>query len=141
MINDINTACHGRFFLSLFIVLFSFGYFGVQPTIIHSGSMRPALDTGDVVIISEVSLDTIKVGDIIQYEMNNFSTVHRVYDIYGPGEGNAMIFITKGDANDDPDVEPVLPNQITGKAIFTIPKIGWIPIAIKSFINKIGFTL
>jgi signal peptidase len=103
--------------------------------------MRPALDTGDVVVISEVSLDTIREGDIIQYEMNNFSTVHRVHEIHELGEGNPVLFITKGDANDDPDVEPVLPDQITGKAIFTIPKVGWIPIAIKSFINKIGFTL
>lgn len=125
----------------LIIVFFSFGYLGVQPTIIYSGSMRPALDTGDIVVLSEVPLGTIREGDIVQYEMNNVSTVHRVHEIHQMVEGNPILFTTKGDANDDPDVEPVLPDQITGKAIFTIPKIGWIPIIIKSFVNKIGLTI
>ena len=125
----------------LIFIFFSFGYFGVQPTVINSGSMRPALDTGDIVVLAEVPLDEINEGDIIQYEMNNFSTVHRVYEIRGMTEENPLMFITKGDANDQPDAEPINPEQITGKAVFTIPKLGWIPLVIKELINKIGFTI
>jgi len=65
--------------------------------------------------------------------------VHRVYDI--AGEGDTKVFITKGDANDEPDTEPILADNIIGKAVFNIPKIGWIPIAVKSLISKIGFNI
>jgi signal peptidase len=119
------------------LVFFSFGYFGVQPTVIYSGSMQPAIGVGDVVIISEVQVDMIQEGDIIQYRIGNITipTIHRVYEIHG--EGDAKVFITKGDANDDPDSNPILPEEIMGKAIFTLPKIGWISIIIKDTIRKL----
>jgi len=123
--------------VALFIVLFSFGYFGIQPSIISSGSMSPSLETGDIVVIDEIDISEIQIGDIIQYEMNGFDTVHRVYDIT-EDENGKMIFITKGDANNQPDIEPVNPDQIKGKSIFTLPKIGWVPLIIKSLVNKIG---
>jgi signal peptidase len=122
-------------------IFFSYGYFGVQPTVINSGSMRPAIDTGDIVLLTDVQIDEIQEGDIIQYYAHNFSTVHRVYEIRQLNQGIPLVIITKGDANNAPDVEPVSPEQVTGKAIFTIPKLGWIPLVIKDFINRIGFNV
>jgi signal peptidase len=123
--------------VSVVLVFFSFGYFGVQPTVIYSGSMQPAIGVGDVVIISEVPIDDIQEGDIIQYRSENISIpiIHRVYEIHG--KGDAKVFITKGDANDDPDSNPILPEEIMGKSIFTLPKIGWISIIIKDTIRKL----
>jgi len=120
------------------IVFFSYGYFGVSPTVIYSGSMRPVFDTGDIVLISDVSAEEIKVGDIIQFQNQNMSmpVVHRVYEIYE--EGDNTIFITKGDANSDPDRAPVLPNHIMGKVVFNIPKMGWIPITFKNIVKSMG---
>lgn len=114
----------------ILLVFFSFGYLGVTPSIISSGSMRPTLDTGDIVILNDVSIETIQVGDIIQYEIQNVSTIHRVHDIIR--EPNSIVFITKGDANNAPDVESVNPYQITGKVTFTLPKIGIIPLVLRS---------
>ncbi len=129
----------GTGLVCLLLIFFSFGYFGVQPTIISSGSMRPSLDTGDVVIVTDVEIDEIKEGDLIQYEWNEFSTIHRVHKVHNLGEGTTPImFTTKGDANDEPDVDPVMPDQVTGKVVFNIPKIGWIPLVLKSIFNKIG---
>ena len=125
--------------VSVLLIFFSFGYLGVQPTIIYSGSMQPAMDVGDIVIITETPIDTIEVGDVIQYRTEHVNVIHRVYEKYE--EGNTKLFITKGDANSGPDDTPILPEQITGKAIFTIPKIGWIPIhvrnAIRSLLNAV----
>ncbi len=51
---------------SVVIVFFSFGYLGVSPTVIYSGSMQPTLQVGDIVIIQKISIENLKQGDIIQ---------------------------------------------------------------------------
>jgi signal peptidase len=121
------------------LVFFSTGFFGVQPTVIYSGSMRSTLDVGDIVIILQTHPDEINTGDIIQYKAQNakLPVVHRVYDKYTDKRGN-ILFITKGDANDNPDSEPVLSQNVVGKTIFNIPKIGWLPIFFRDMLHKIG---
>jgi len=57
--------------------------------------------------------------------------VHRVVEIQ-ESEGQ-RVFITQGDANREPDATPVLPANVVGKAVFSIPKIGWAAIAVKEF--------
>lgn len=121
----------------VFIVFFSTGFFGVQPTVIYSGSMRPGIDVGDIVIISKVPIEEIHEGDIIQYKTANSTIpiVHRVYNI--SYNGDIKLYITKGDANNEPDINPVLPEQIVGKAVFNIPKLGWVPITLKNIFGEI----
>ncbi|KAA0006507.1 MAG: signal peptidase I [Thermoplasmata archaeon] len=116
------------------------GLLGFQPTIVASGSMRPALDVGDIVIIVQAHPDTIKVGDIIQYrgEGEPAPTIHRVIKIY-KSEGITYI-VTKGDANDVPD-EPIMANRIMGKVVFKIPKLGWISIYLKKAIADAWISL
>jgi len=136
-IRDPALSWTGVAIISLLLVFFSFGYLGVQPTVIYSGSMSPSLEVGDMVIISETTTSEIKIGDIIQFQNTNNSipTVHRVKEINT--EKNTKIFITKGDANQKQDATPVYPEQIMGKQIGVIPKVGWIPIIIKEFIRQI----
>ena len=57
--------------------------------------------------------------------------MHRVIEIQEVGD--AKFFITKGDANRNPDSDPVIPENVVGKLVFTIPKIGWVAIAVKGF--------
>jgi signal peptidase len=117
------------------IIWFAVGLFPVQPTTVISGSMRPTLDVGDVVIIAKVSADTIKTGDIIQFrEAEGITTVHRVVEIQEI-EGK-RVFITQGDANSEPDAKPVIPENVVGKVILDIPKIGWAAIAVKGFFMR-----
>jgi len=90
------------------------------------------MDAGDIVIIAKVPADIVKEGDIIQFRKDERITVmHRVIEIQET-EG-AKFFITKGDANDEPDTDPVIPENVVGKHILTVPKIGWVAIVIKSF--------
>ena len=107
------------------------GLLGFTPTIVASTSMTPTYQVGDIAIIINVPLKTIQKGDIIQYATPNENIVHRVIDIYP--QGGALWFTTKGDANNAPDPLPVTEQQIMGKAVLTIPKLGWASIAIKEF--------
>jgi len=129
---------HGWTIVAIFtviIVFFSYGYLGVEPTVIYSGSMRPEFDVGDMVIVDDIKIQDIKENDVIQFIRDNATVLHRVIDIYE--ENGGSYFIVKGDANDKPDSEPVFEGQITGKAIFTIPKIGWFQIYAKEMFRKI----
>jgi signal peptidase len=103
--------------------------------------MRPELEVGDIVIIQEIPVEEIQKGDIIQYFDPDMPipVVHRVHEI--TMEENNKFYITKGDANSDPDSDPIVSDQIMGKSVFTLPKIGWIPIAIKEFLYQIKLTL
>ena len=121
---------------SVVIVFFSFGYLGVTPTVIYSGSMQPTLNVGDIVVIQKTPIETLKQGDIIQYTDNNVTYVHRIYAI--DTDAQQKYIITKGDANDLPDSTPIVPDQILGKSLFTIPQLGWIQIFIKNILRTLG---
>ncbi|MFA5101973.1 MAG: signal peptidase I [Candidatus Thermoplasmatota archaeon] len=121
---------------SVIMVFFSFGYLGVKPTVISSGSMHPALEVGDIVALTKVDPASIKEGDIIQFQQENVTVIHRVVTI--TEEDGKTQFITKGDANEDPDPQPVPANYIVGKSVFTIPKLGWVQIFVHNILRKIG---
>ncbi len=115
------------------IIWFSVGLFPFHPTLVASGSMRPTIDVGDVLIIAKASADVVEEGDIIQFRQGDNTIMHRVIEIQEV-EG-AKFFITQGDANNAPDLEAVGPEQVVGKAVFTVPKIGWVAIVIKNFFS------
>ncbi|MEM3579745.1 MAG: signal peptidase I [Candidatus Bathyarchaeia archaeon] len=119
--------------ISVFLVLAvwtSTGLLGFTPTIIASGSMQPTLNPGDIAIVISTPPKAIRVGDIIQYRtaQSQEPTVHRVIDKYEAG--GITWFITQGDANNAPD-NPISEQQVVGKVIFTIPKLGWVSIYLK----------
>jgi signal peptidase len=125
----------GWLIISVFLVLTvwtSTGLFGFYPTIVASGSMSPALEVGDMSIVISTNPSNIQVGDVIQYWQGEEMNLHRVVQIQETESG--VEFITKGDANNVPDTIPVTADQIRGKLIFTIPKVGWVSIAIKESI-------
>ncbi len=65
-------------------------------------------------------------------------TTHRVVKIEPePGLG----FITKGDANNNPDINPVLPDQVVGIVAFNIPYLGLLTEFIKTPLGFILFFL
>jgi len=114
------------------IIWFATGALAVKPSLVPTGSMVPVINPGDVVLITHIQADAIKVGEIIEYHntKENIDVVHRVILIEGSGAN--MSFIFKGDANNSPDPNPVSTQQIIGREIFVIPKIGWVSIAVKN---------
>ena len=65
-------------------------------------------------------------------------TTHRVVKTE-PETGNG--FITRGDANNNPDITPVLPDQIVGIVAFNIPYLGHLTQFIKTPFGFILFFL
>lgn len=117
--------------VSVLMIWFSLGLFNIFPNAILTGSMAPKILPGDIVIVKKTSPERLKSGDIIQFKLENVRVNHRVVDL-GTDAGGRQFFITKGDANENIDLEPVYPEQVTGKIVYVIPKLGWITIMARS---------
>jgi signal peptidase len=117
------------------IAWFAAGVFPFQPTLVGSGSMSPALDTGDVVIVAKAPAGSLKVGDIIEFRQDERTNIiHRVIGF--DDAGGKAAYITKGDANTAPDVDGVIPENVIGKVVFNVPKIGMISIIVKNLFRS-----
>ncbi len=100
-----------------------------------SGSMEPALPMGGVVFIKPVEPADIGPGDIIAYRSGEPLITHRVVDVIDESE---LSFITKGDANQSPDLSPVPAASVVGKVIFDVPYLGYLAAFVKT---PLGFLL
>lgn len=99
---------------------FIFPLFGYKPYVVLSGSMEPQIQTGSIVMIDENDTD-VEINDIIAYQLDNeMAVTHRVID---KQDGN---FITKGDANEVEDLNPVSEQQVIGTYMFSVPKVGYV---------------
>ena len=88
---------------------------------VYTGSMEPAIPVGSVVVIKPVDPESLREGDIICFELSGPTSItHRIINVTEEG------FITKGDANEDPDTWIVKKENVIGKAIFTIPYLGYL---------------
>lgn len=95
---------------------------GLRMFVISSGSMRPTLAVGSV-ILTHLS-DTYDVGDIISFYRDKQVITHRITQVMS--ENNTTQYKTRGDANQQPDSQLVNHDQILGKTLIIIPLIGYI---------------
>jgi signal peptidase len=110
-------------FILFLVVTFGTGLLWIKPIVILTGSMIPNINPGDMPLIRKCSIEEIKVGDIIAYDLENFTVVHRVITIIN--DHSVITLITKGDANKTPDKESVTKEQLIGKLQFNIPYVGY----------------
>jgi signal peptidase len=138
----------GKFSLTLLLlILICFTVFtiiapflGWRIDVVLSGSMEPAVQTGSVVIVRPIGPEEIRTGDIIMYSSPDRTSLitHRVVKIeYTPG----LRFVTKGDANNNSDINPIQPDQILGIVTFTIPFLGYLTQFIRTPLGFILFFL
>jgi len=106
---------------------------------IISGSMRPTIKTGSLIIIKK--LRTYNKNDIVTYIENNtnkknVSATHRIISVK-----NKNHYLTKGDANRGEDVSIISKEQIQGKVIFRIPLLGYLIHLSKTLTGLIVFII
>ena len=87
---------------------------------------RDGLYEGDIIVVKGEK--QYKKGDVIIFKVSTQKNpiIHRIVKV--ESKNNETIFSTKGDRNDSqwPYELEVREDQVLGKAIFRIPKIGWI---------------
>ncbi len=87
--------------------------FGYAPVIVLSGSMSPAFEEGDMIVIQSVDPNTLKVNDVICYMEEESAVTHRIIEIQQ--QDGETLYITQGDANNVEDAVPVAAGQVQGK--------------------------
>ncbi len=99
---------------------------GYQMYIVLSGSMSPEFDTGSLAFVQEVDTGELAVGDIITYRSRADSdslTTHRIVDIM---RNDSVQFVTRGDANNVNDPNPVLAENVVGRVTGSVPYVGYV---------------
>lgn len=127
-------------FSCVLVIWFVVGVFTIYPSAIVTGSMKPLIDPGDVILVkklkSQEELEALKVGEIIQFQRDNILITHRIVGIRENDKTHLKEYQTKGDNNSGVDVEWVEMKNIKGTMEGIIPKIGWPTIWMKAVENK-----
>lgn len=92
-----------------------------------TGSMEPSLPPGTVVVVRPADADSIRVGDVVTYQIDSGSptvATHRVVGVSIGGDGERR-FATQGDANGAPDPVAVRPVQVRGVLWYSVPYVGY----------------
>lgn len=115
-----------------FLLLFGIGVFKFHPIAILSNSMLPHFARGDIIIVEKATSKDVKIDDILVYQLDNVQVIHRIIEVIERPEGK--FYVTKGDNNEAPDALLVTENQVRGKVIASIPKIGYPSIKIRELL-------
>lgn len=103
---------------------------------VRSGSMSPAFKVGDVIIVGPPPA-TLQEGTIITFQSGeNQLTTHRIVGIV---DGNYLQ--TKGDANEEPDVDLVPLDRVKKAFIFRIPYLGYVGHLIRTPLGWLLFVI
>ena len=98
--------------------------FGFSTAVVVTGSMSLAIEAGDFIVTRRCT--AYEVGDIVTFAGDGSTTTHRIVRETADG------LITKGDANDAEDLQPVLESRVIGKVVLTIRGAGSLLLALKS---------
>lgn len=102
---------------------------GITPMVVMSGSMSGTaedhIEVGDLIFVGKADIGALKVGDVITFSEANAATVvtHRIKAIQTAADGSRE-FITKGDANNIEDDQPVSADRVIGIYRFRIAGVG-----------------
>jgi signal peptidase I len=100
---------------------------GYESFVVYSGSMEPAIMTGDIAVVGPVKAGELKVGDVITFRTAanpDVVVTHRLVQLETDPGGHLM-FQTKGDANDIVDQVQVEQGALLGRVAYSLPRLGY----------------
>ncbi|MFT4134891.1 signal peptidase I [Microbacterium sp.] len=110
---------------------------------VRTSSMEPSLPPGTMVVVRPTAIDEIEPGDVLTYQLHSGEptlVTHRVTQRMLLADGTP-VFVTKGDANAQPDLDPVRPVQVRGIVWYAIPYIGWVATVLSGDLRAIVVTV
>jgi signal peptidase I len=111
-------------FLALVGVLLALGF---RPLVVRSGSMEPAVNTGDLIFTRMIEAGQAEVGDVVTFQDPSRSeelVTHRVVSI--EPRQTSLSFRTQGDANTGHEDWTVQADGQIGRYAFRVPGAGYV---------------
>src|SRR4051812_13120510 len=99
---------------------------GYRVYVVHTGSMAPTLQPGDVVVDRRPT--DLAAGDVITFRHSDATddvVTHRIVRVTNGG------IRTKGDGNRSADVWQIRPDQVRGVMATTVPHLGYALVFLK----------
>jgi len=114
---------------------------GWQLLVVRSGSMAPAIQTGDAIVVRPTSARAIAVGDVITFRdrADDRLVTHRVRSVT-PRPG-AVDVVTRGDANTGTEQWSLPPDGHLGLLVLRIPRAGYLIALLASGPVRAGLVL
>ena len=112
-------------------------FFGIKPFIVVTGSMEGTIDGGDFIVTKVVEPEALEVGDIISYSIDTSVITHRI--IEKTEVDGQPAFITKGDANNTEDQDPVMYDQVESIYLFRIAGLGNVAMFMQTPVGMLVF--
>jgi len=109
--------------------------FAGRVAIVLSASMEPVMPMGALAITMPVTPEEVEAGDIIAFAPPwdpDVTVSHRVVEVLTDGE---VVFITKGDANEDIDPWLMPAEYVTGRVIFSLPYLGYLVNSVLGYVQ------
>ena len=103
-------------------------FLGYRVYNVVSGSMEPAIPRGSIVLVRPESWSEIREGDVIAFGRAESVVTHRVIEV----RSSDMEFITKGDANEEADMQAVPFASLIGRVERYYPSVGAIAAVVSS---------
>ena len=92
---------------------------------IHSGSMTPSMDVGSLALVLPAAPASLATGDVVTVTLDGGTILtHRIDAIVE--QDDRRMFRLKGDANAAADPVLVLPDQLVGEVVLTLPWLGYL---------------
>jgi signal peptidase I len=110
------------------VILLSVGLgaaLGFRALVVRSGSMAPAIESGDVVVTRLVRPSAVGPGDVVTFRDTTREgelVTHRVVQV--TRQGDRVSFVTRGDANTGEERWSVDPHGTIGATAFRVPRAG-----------------
>ncbi|MEG1994704.1 MAG: signal peptidase I [Oscillospiraceae bacterium] len=98
-------------------------FLGYKSYTVLSGSMEPKIHTGSLAFVKPSAPTEVEPNDIITFYLNPTTVAtHRAMEVDAENQN----FITKGDANDTADFEPIPFKNLIGIFVFSVPFMGYV---------------
>jgi signal peptidase I len=106
---------------------------GWRPYTVLTGSMRPGIQPGDVVMDRPIAVSAMHVGDVVTFSdptRGGKLVTHRVRSI---ARGPQFTTVeTRGDANNTSERWQVATREQVGRVVFVLPKIGKVAVLVRN---------
>ncbi len=122
--------------IAVMLPLFAPKLLGYGTYDVVSGSMEPEIPVGSLVLVKEADPQEVAEGEVIAFSSEKDQSVVITHRVVENDKANEQ-FITKGDANELKDMNPVPYSNLVGRVEKHYPKLGNIMAGLSTFEGKL----